>query len=183
MGGPYGDPAQPPESSESAADRPIRRPSGATAVIAALLGLAAAVIAGYVPVTVFLGIPSGFSLGDLPLWTLVDLGAYLVAGLVLLLGALGTIFRATAGAVLLILGALLAIGALLVESTLVSTAGYAAYFQSAFGLHNTPGTARAALCVLAPLVLVLSALPPTFSYLRYRTPVARPYGAHSPGQW
>jgi hypothetical protein len=180
VGGPYGDPAQPPEPSGSA---PIRRPSGATAVIAALLGLAAAAAAGYVPVTVFLGIPSGFSLGDLPMWTLVDLGAYLVAGLVLLLGALGTIFRATAGAVLLIFGALLAIGALLVESTLVSTLGYAAYFQSVFRLHNAADVGRAALCVLAPLVLVLSALPPTFSYLRYRTPAARPYGAHSTGQW
>ncbi|WP_328604222.1 hypothetical protein OG943_29695 [Amycolatopsis sp. NBC_00345] len=183
MGGPYGYPAQPPEPSDPATDGPIRRPSGATAVIAALLGLAAAAVAGYIPVTVFIGIPSGFSLGDLPMWTLVDLGAYLGAGLVLLLGALGTIFRATAGAVLLILGALLAIGALLVESSLVSGGGFEAYFRTVFGLHGAAGTGRAALVVLAPLVLVLSALPPTFSYLRYRTPVARPYGAHSPGQW
>ncbi|MDT8911466.1 hypothetical protein [Amycolatopsis sp. PS_44_ISF1] len=160
-----------------------RRPSGATAGLAALLGLAAAGLAGYVPVAVFLGIPSGFSLGDLPVWTLVDLGAYLSAGLVLLLGALGTIFRATAGAVLLILGALLAIGALAIESTRVSGGGYEVYFRTVFALHGAPGTGRAVLVVLTPLVLVLSAVPPTFAYLRYRTPAAPPYGPRSPGQW
>ena len=80
-----------------------------------MLGLAAAVAAGYVPVKIFLDMPAEFSLGALPGWVLVDLAAYLGAGLVLLLGALATLFRATAGAVLLGLGALLAIGALLTE--------------------------------------------------------------------
>ncbi|WP_239154415.1 hypothetical protein [Amycolatopsis sp. FDAARGOS 1241] len=175
MGRPYGSPAQQrsgPAYGEPAAGR--RRPSGVTAVAAALLGLVAAVAAGYLPVTLFIDIPSGFSLGDLPMWTLVDLGGYLGAGLFLLVGAVATIFRATAGAVLLILGALIAIGSILLEPTL-GNAGYADYFQVVFSLKGFAAVDRAVLVVLSPIILVLAALPPTFSFLRYRT--------SAPGQW
>ncbi|MGW4487025.1 hypothetical protein ACWEOE_24650 [Amycolatopsis sp. NPDC004368] len=175
MSGPYGSPArQRPGAAHAEPPAHRGRPSGVTAVVAALLGLVAAGAAGYVPVTSFIDIPSGFSLGDLPVWTLVDLGAYLGAGLLLLFGALGTIFRSTAGAVLLILGALIALGAILLEPTL-GNGGYAAYFEVVFGLNAFADVDRAVLMVLAPLVLVLAALRPTFSYLRYRT--------HAPGQW
>ncbi|MEV6897301.1 hypothetical protein [Amycolatopsis sp. NPDC051372] len=175
MSGPYGSPAQ-QRSGPAHGEPPARRgrPSGATALVAALLGLVAAGAAGYLPVTLFIDIPSGFSLGDLPVWTLVDLGGYLGAGLFLLVGALATIFRATAGAVLLILGAVIAIGAILLEPTL-GNGGYAAYFEVVFALNGFAAVDRAVLVVLAPLVLVLAALRPTFSYLRYR--------AYVPGQW
>jgi hypothetical protein len=146
------------------------RPSGVTAILAGLLGFAAAAASGYVPVKIFLDMPAEFSLGALPNWVLVDLGAYLGAGLVLLLGGLATLFRATAGAVLLGLGALLAVGALLMEPLSVGVP--LARFADAMFTHG--GFAmidRVGLAALAVLVLILAFLPPTLRYLRYRTPM------------
>ncbi|WP_285476527.1 hypothetical protein [Amycolatopsis sp. NBRC 101858] len=113
--------------------------------------------------------PAEFSLGALPGWVLVDLAAYLAAGLVLLLGALTTFFRATAGAILLGLGALLAIGALLMEPLSVGVP--LARFADAMFTHGGFAMVdRVGLAGLAVLVLILALLPPTFRYLRYRTP-------------
>lgn len=146
------------------------RPSGVTAILAALLGLVAAAAAGYVPVRIFLDMPAEFSLGALPGWVLVDLAAYLGAGLVLLLGALATFFRATAGAILLGLGALLAVGALLTEPLSVGVPP--ARFADAMFTHGGFAMVdRVGLATLAVLVLVLAFLPPTFRYLRYRAPM------------
>lgn len=122
------------------------------------------------PVKIFLDMPAEFSLGALPGWVLVDLAAYLGAGLVLLLGALTTLFRATAGAVLLGLGALLAIGALLTEPLSVGVP--LARFTDAMFTHGGFAMVdRVGLAALAVLVLILAFLPPTLRYLRYRTPV------------
>jgi hypothetical protein len=121
-------------------------------------------------VRIFLDMPAEFSLGALPNLVLVDLAAYLVAGLVLLLGSLATLFRATAGAVLLGIGALLAVGALLTEPLSVGVPP--ARFADAMFTHG--GFAmidRVGLAALSVLVLVLAFVPPTFRYLRYRTPV------------
>lgn len=121
------------------------------------------------PVKIFLDMPAEFSLGALPGWVLVDLAAYLGAGLVLLLGALVTLFRATAGAVLLGLGSLLAVGALLMEPLSVGVP--LARFADAMFTHGGFAMVdRVGLAALAVLVLVLAFLPPTLRYLRYRTP-------------
>jgi hypothetical protein len=135
-----------------------------------VLGLAAAVAAGYVPVRIFLDMPAEFSLGALPRLVLVDLAGYLAAGLVLLLGALATLFRATAGAVLLGLGALLAIGALLTEPLSVGVPP-ARFADAVFTHGGFAMVDRVGLAALAVLVLVLAFAPPTFRYLRYRTPM------------
>lgn len=114
--------------------------------------------------------PAEFSLGALPGLVLADLAGYLVAGLVLLLGSLATFFRATAGAVLLGVGALLAIGALLTEPLSVGVP--LARFADAMFTHG--GVAmidRVGLAALSVLVLVLAFVPPTFRYLRYRAPL------------
>jgi hypothetical protein len=135
-----------------------------------VLGLPAAAAAGYVPVRIFLDMPAEFSLGALPGLVLADLAGYLVAGLVLLLGSLATFFRATAGAVLLGVGALLAIGALLTEPLSVGVP--LARFADAMFTHG--GVAmidRVGLAALSVLVLVLAFVPPTFRYLRYRAPL------------
>jgi hypothetical protein len=135
-----------------------------------VLGLPAATAAGYVPVRIFLDMPAEFSLGALPGLVLADLAGYLVAGLVLLLGSLATFFRATAGAVLLGVGALLAIGALLTEPLSVGVP--LARFADAMFTHG--GVAmidRVGLAALSVLVLVLAFVPPTFRYLRYRAPL------------
>ncbi|MFE0028599.1 hypothetical protein [Amycolatopsis sp. NPDC059021] len=184
MTGPYGYPAPQPGLPYGA---PVSRPTGATAVLAALLGLLAAVAAGYVPVTRFIDLPSGLSLGDLPPMVLAGLACYLVAGLLLLVGALSTLFRATAGAVLLLLGALLAIAAILLEPVAVST--YAKYFTAVFRLRNFAAYDRVALMALAPLTLLFAVLPPTFKYLRHRPQTMLPpygqgpQGYSPPRQW
>ncbi|MEV6874700.1 hypothetical protein [Amycolatopsis sp. NPDC051128] len=134
-----------------------------------MLGFPAAVAAGYVPVKIFLDMPAEFSLGALPGWVLVDLAGFLVAGLVLLLGSVATLFHATAGAVLLGLGGLLAIGALLTEPLSVgvppSRFADAMFTHGGFAMID-----RVGLAALAVLIVVLAFLPPTFRYLRYRTP-------------
>lgn len=119
---------------------------------------------------IFLDMPAEFSLGALPGWVLVDLAGYLGAGLVLLLGSLATFFRATAGAILLGLGALLAIGALLTEPLSVGVP-LARYTDAMFTHGGFAMADRLALAGLAVLVLVLAFLPPTFRYLRYRAPM------------
>jgi hypothetical protein len=177
--GPHGYPASHSHSYSSV------RPSGVTAVLAGLLGLPAAVAAGYVPVKIFLDMPAEFSLGALPGWVLADLAGYLVAGLVLLVGSLAPLFRATAGAVLLGLGALLAVGALLTEPLSVGVPP--GRFADAMFTHGGLAMAdRVGLAALAVLVLVLAFLPPTFRYLRYRTPtlpVLSSQGAYSSRSW
>ncbi|WP_156096656.1 hypothetical protein [Amycolatopsis jejuensis] len=169
MSGPQGQPAR--RRAPSAAVPAPRRPNAFTAITAGLFGLVAAVAAGYLPVTQFIDIPSGFSLGDLSPWTLVDLGAYLVAALVLLVGAVATFFRATAGAFLLIAGALIAAGAILLEPTLNGPPAYAEYFRTLLRFETFAAIDRVALSAAVLLVFVLAVLPTTFGYLRYRVPV------------
>ncbi|WP_290062629.1 hypothetical protein [Amycolatopsis solani] len=136
-------------------------------MLASLLGIPAAVAAGYVPVKIFLDMPAEFSLGALPGLVLVDFAGYLVAGLVLLLGSLATLFRATAGAVLLGVGALLAIGALLMEPVSMGVP-LARFADAMFTRGGLAMLDRVGLATLSVLVLVLAFLPPTFRYLRYR---------------
>jgi hypothetical protein len=148
-------------------------------VVAGLLGLPAAVAAGFVPIKIFLDMPAEFSLGALPGMVLVDLGGFLLAGLVLLLGSLATLFRATAGAVLLVFGGLLAIAALLTEPIAVGVS--LSRFVDAMFTHGGPAMLdRVGLGVLALLVLVFALAPPTFRHLRYRTPAIR---AYAPQHW
>ncbi|WP_318306187.1 hypothetical protein [Amycolatopsis solani] len=111
--------------------------------------------------------PAEFSLGALPGLVLVDFAGYLVAGLVLLLGSLATLFRATAGAVLLGVGALLAIGALLMEPVSMGVP-LARFADAMFTRGGLAMLDRVGLATLSVLVLVLAFLPPTFRYLRYR---------------
>lgn len=179
MAGPLGYPVAHSHSYSSA------RPSGVTAVLAGLLGLPAAVAAGFVPVKIFLDMPAEFSLGMLPALVLVDLGAFLLAGLVLLLGSLATLFRATAGAVLLGLGALLAIGALLTEP-LSAGVPLSRFVDAMFTHGGLAMVDRVGLAGLSVFVLVLAFLPPTFRYLRYRAPTLPVFtgqGAYTSESW
>ena len=164
---------------------PPARPSGATAVVSGLLGLPASVAAGYVPVRIFLDMPAEFSLAALPGKVLLDLATYLVAALVLLIGALAMLFRATAGAIMLIIGGLTALGALLGESM---SAGipFGRYLGAMFGRGGFAMADRITLVVLAVLVTVLAMLPPTFRHLRYRSPILPAYaraGIYPPQRW
>ena len=177
---PYGYPLPQPDP-----DRPYRRPSGATAVVAGLLALPAAIAAGYVPIRIFLDMPAEFSLGALPGWVLADLGGFLLAGLVFLLGSVATLFRATAGAVLLLFGGLLAIAALLAEP-LAAGVPLGRFVDAMFTHGGVAMIDRLVLAGLAVLVPVLAMLPPTFRHLRYRPPALHAYsGPHAfpPQRW
>lgn len=177
MAGPSGYSAQQPDptlgSGHAEALEP--HPNGTTAILAGLLGLVLAALAGYVPINFFIHIESGFSIGDLPGIVLVYLGMFLGAALFLLIGALAALFRAVAGAVMLLVGSLLATASILFEPMITLHNDYALYFKVVFTLEGLEQIVRVATLVLAPLVLILAALPPTFAYLRYRTPAPRPY--------
>jgi hypothetical protein len=138
-----------------------------------------------VPVRTFLDLPAEFSLAALPVKVLADLGCYLGAALLLLIGALATLFRATAGAILLIVGGLAALVALLGEPV---TAGVpiARYLTAMSGLGTFAMADRISLVVLALLVAVLAMLPPTLRHLRYRSPILHAYSrpsTYSPPRW
>jgi hypothetical protein len=180
---PYGYPAQPAPAGYPA---PEKRPNGATAILAGLLGLGLAGVLGYLPVRYFIDMPSGFGLSDLPGKLLTVLALYSAAGIFLLIGALITFFRASAGAVLLLIGALLAIASVLLEPALLYQNDYANYFQAIYEFRLRAAFVRVGGLIGGPLVFVLAVLPPTFRYLRYRpgeTPVYGPSAGYPPQGW
>ncbi|MFD8500509.1 hypothetical protein [Amycolatopsis sp. NPDC059657] len=182
MTGPYGYAQQ--QGPAYGQPAPQRRPSGATAVLAGLAGLLVAGVVAYVPIQLFISLPSGFSIGDLDTRALVYLGVALTAAFCLLLGSLMAFFRAFAGAILLILGALLAIAAITLEATLHLTVGD--YFKAVFSFNGIDEIVRAVAVIGAPIVLLLAVLPPTFKYLRYRPSAPGGYGqppAYNPQGW
>lgn len=163
---------------EQSGDEPPRPrgPNGVTALTAAVLGLLLTFPLVYVPSEQFIAIPSGFSVGLLPIGVLAELGLYSGAGLVMLVGGLVTLFRGVAGAVLLIVGSALAVAAVVAEPVLGYSDGYRAFFDYLTSFRDLPGTARAVGLCGALLVFVLAVLPGTFRYLRHRAPAAETYG-------
>jgi hypothetical protein len=174
---PYGYPAQP--------SVPERRPSGVTAILAGFAGLALAGVLAYLPVTVFID----YGIDDLPNDTKIVLGLYLGAALLLLIGALVTFFRAVAGAVLLLIGALVSIAAVVTEPLLLYPGFFPQFFKAMFQFVPDQAFVRVGAAVGGPVVLVLSALPWTFRYLRYRPgeyptpPQTYPTRTHPPQGW
>lgn len=183
MTGPYGYPAQQPGPAGFGYPAPQTKPTGATAIIAALLGLVAAGAAGYVPVYFFLRLSSGFSIDDLPGLVLTVLGLYLLAGLLLLIGALSAFFRSVAGAVLLVLGSLMVIAAVLMEPVAFNGT-YSLYFRMQFEFRTFVAIVRVVLFAVVPLTLIFAIIPPTLKYLRWRPSPAQPYRPRDqvPGQ-
>lgn len=174
MTGPYGYPAQQPGPGDFGYPAQQARPTGATAIIAALFGLAAAGCAGYIPIYFFLRLPSGFSIGNLPGLVLTMLGLYLLAALLLLIGALSAFFRSVAGAVLLALGSLMVIAAVLVEP-LAFNGTYDVYFRLQFEFKTFIAVVRVVMFAFAPFTLIFAIIPPTLKYLRWRPSPTQPY--------
>ncbi|MTD54237.1 hypothetical protein GKO32_09655 [Amycolatopsis sp. RM579] len=173
----YGRPARGPV--------PARRPRGVTAILGGLAALALAGALGYLPVRVFID----FGIDDLPKDAKIVLGLYFGAALILLLGALGTLFRAVAGAVLLLIGALATIGAVVTEPLLLYPDYFTQFFAAMFRFEPENAFVRVAATVGGPVVLVLAALPATFRYLRYEpgdypSPAqTHPERSHPPPDW
>ncbi|PRX49909.1 hypothetical protein B0I33_10222 [Prauserella shujinwangii] len=144
---------------------PARRwPGAVTAVLATLAGLALAVLIGYVPVTTFIDV----GIDRLTVPALALFSGYAAAAVFLLSGALLTMLRIVAGLVLLIVGAVLAAGAVALEPAMVIHGEYRYYFEEIAELEGMHAISRAAGLVLGPLTLVLAALPPTFRHTRSR---------------
>ncbi len=179
MTGPYGYPAHQPGPAGFGFPAPQKRPSGATAVIAALAGLAAAGAAGFIPVYFFLELPSGFSIGDLPGLVLTTLGLYLSGALLLLIGALSAFFRSVAGAVLLVLGSLLVIAAIVMEPQ-AFTGNYGTYFRTQFAFETFVAVVRVVMFAVVPFTLLFTIIPPTLKYLRWRPSAAQPFQPRNP---
>ncbi|WP_236789302.1 hypothetical protein [Amycolatopsis sp. GM8] len=163
----------------------VRRPSGVTAILAGLAALALAAALGYLPVKVFID----YGIDDLPRDTKIVLGLYLVAALFLVIGALVAFLRAVTGAVLLLIGALTTIGAVVTEPVLLYPGFFTQFFTAIFRFEPDDAFVRVAATVGGPVVLVLSALPGTFRYLRYQpgeyanAPQTHPEGSHPPAGW
>jgi hypothetical protein len=176
------------EMTELSGDEPLRPrgPRGVTALTAAALGFLLACPVVYVPSEEFIAIPSGFSVDILPVDVLAELGLYAVAGILLLVGALVTLFRGVAGAVLLLIGSTAAVVAVAAEPALGYQGGYRAYIDYLTAFRDLQATARVVDLGGALLVFGLAALPVTFRYLRHRAPAAETYGrprAYPPERW
>lgn len=149
-----------------------RRPSGITAIPAGSAGFLLTPFLGYLPVKEF--IHNGL---DIPTHLQIVLGLYLFAGVVLLIGAIVTFFRAVTGGVLLLIGAVATIAAVLSEPLLLHAGGFAQFFRSAFSFGVDDAFVRVAATIGGPVVLVLAAMPATFRYLKYPA-----YGSGNPSQ-
>lgn len=140
------------------------RPSGGTAILAGLVGLALAGVLGYLPVKVFIDV----GIDGLPGNVLLMLGLYLGAALLSLTGALLTLLRLVTGAVVLSLGGLAMIGAVLSEPLLFYPNLIGEFFKAMFSFAEDDAFVRVSAAAGGPLVFVLSVLPKTFRYLRYQ---------------
>ena len=158
----YGYPAQQP-----------RRPGGATAVIAALLGLVLAGVLAAIPIKLLIDIPSGRSLSEVISEVLIVTALFTGAALLLLIGSLATLFRGLAGAILLLLGAVLALVTALVEGPILG-AGIGEYLGLIFELQAAEAWFRLGALVLSPIVVIFAALPPTIRYLRHKPGAQQP---------
>lgn len=140
------------------------RPSGTTAILAGVLGLVLACLLGYLPLKFF--VDYGFAGMDGKVR--VVLGVYSLAALVLLAGALTTFFRAVTGAILLLLGGLLAVAAVVCEPVLLYPGYFEDFFAAMFRFTPDDAFVRVGAAVGGPIVFVLAVLPWTFRYLRHR---------------
>ncbi|OKA08519.1 hypothetical protein ATP06_0214250 [Amycolatopsis regifaucium] len=139
-----------------------------------MLGLVAAGAAGYLPIYFFLKLPSGFSIGNLPGLVLTALGLYLLAALLLLVGALSAFFRSVAGAVLLISGSLMVIAAVVLEP-LAFNGTHSHYFRTQFEFESFVALVRVVMFAVVPCTLIFAIIPPTLKYLRWRPSPVQPY--------
>jgi len=168
---PYGYPIQPGAGQGGYAyQAPDRRPNGASAIIAAILGLVLAGVLAAIPIKLMMDIPSGASLGDVRGEVITPTALYLGAAVLLLIGSLVTFFRGLAGAILLAIGAVLALVVFLVDAPIIGV-DIDEYLSAVFGLDIADAWFRFGALVLSPVVMIFALLPPTFRYLRYK-PVA-----------
>jgi hypothetical protein len=141
----------------------------ATAIIAALLALAVTAFQIIFLVKTF---SDGFSLSGIPAELLIALGTTAVGGLLSLLGAMFTFARKVAGAILVIIGALVSVVGVFLYPLMVSslaggrTIDFGAYLGSLFKFGGAEQTVFALTLVCGPLAFIFAIIPPTLRHLR-----------------
>jgi hypothetical protein len=111
-------------------------------------------IAFSLPFVTLISVPSGTGIGDLKGAALVDLGLYLLAGVIALIGAVTVFVRPTGGLVTLLIGALVTSATPWIEP-LLAHIQTGALFGQAFGFEIVGAYARVSGIVLAPALLLL----------------------------
>jgi hypothetical protein len=162
--------------------------SPATAIIAGILGLAAAVL---------MGIAAFNWVSDAPdnapsEFTIITVLMFASAA-VCLIGAIVTFVRQVAGAFVLLIGALVVAAAILLQPPLVSSAlkdagapdeaipGFGDFFDALFKFNDTVDTCLAIALIVAPILLIFSVIPPTLNWLRGSS-AGQSYGGYPPQQ-
>jgi hypothetical protein len=144
----------------------------ATAIIAGVLGLAAAVlmaIAGFKMLSDLSDAPDGF---EVPTELTIIVVLVLASAAVCLIGAIITFVRKVAGAFVLLIGSIVVIAAILLQPVLLSSASaqgdisFGDYFEVLFKFDSTEYTCMAIALIVAPFVLIFSVIPPTLNWLR-----------------
>jgi hypothetical protein len=142
------------------------RTNPATAVIAGLLALAVAAFEIVLLVKLFEAMGGFGSVSDLPAEVLTVLGMWTLAGLLLVLGSILTFARKMAGAVLIILGSVVAIAGFFLEAVLLLNSRIGFFLEAVFEFSDAATTCRALTLIVAPLALIAAVLPPTLNHLR-----------------
>jgi hypothetical protein len=163
----------PPGMQQSGYPAAPSRGNPATTIIAAVLGLVAAVALVVLNVHLFTDeVSPGMGFGDLrgEFKTLVILR--FAGALLLLTGLVLMLARKLAGAILLVIGALVGAAAILVVPMLLKDVfdalglGFGDYLSDLFKFANVQQTFAALALIAAPLALIVAILPPTLRYLR-----------------
>jgi len=157
---------------------PVREGSPALAVIAGIIGIGIAGVLAYQTIDLLSDIsgapeiPGG--------WTVMIILHFVVAGLGLL-GAILVFARQIAGAFVLLATATFAIAVLILDPamaegvwasmlgampTVEPTGDFSAYFEAMFEFGNEQAVLRFIALVLAPILLIIAALPPSLNWLR-----------------
>lgn len=159
-----------------------RRTNPATAIIAAIVGLGIAGMLSYLNIDLLRRLQDTTELpGELTTMIILRFAVAAIA----LLGAILVFARQLAGAFLLIAAAVLAIVVIVIEPTIfefaaatmigslpevTSTSATGAYFEAMFEFGNEQAVLRALSLFAAPVLLLLSVLPPTLNYLKGSSP-------------
>ncbi|MFD1047219.1 hypothetical protein ACFQ1S_17530 [Kibdelosporangium lantanae] len=160
----------------------------ATAIIAALLALA---VAAFQIVFLVKSFGDGLSLGDLPAQVLITYGVTAVGGLLSLLGAMFTFGRKVAGAVLVVIGALVSVAGVFLFPVMFSSAvgggsiPFGTYLESLFKFGGAEQTVFALTLICGPLAFIFAIIPPTLRHLRgggADTSYGDPYQQQQPQQ-
>jgi hypothetical protein len=156
----------------------------ATAIIAAVLALA---VTAFQIIFLVKTLSDG-SLSEVPGELFVALGATAVGGLLSLLGAMFTFGRKVAGAILIIIGALVSVaGVFLYPLMISSVAGgvkvdIGRYLESLFKFGGAEPTVFALTLICGPLAFIFAIIPPTLRHLRGGGGSSDSYGGGDPYQ-